>query len=61
MGDIVDDVYADPQFINDPNKLMSEIAKRQREMDDPLLAFKRSRIANSNASGAKVISIRRVD
>jgi hypothetical protein len=61
MGDIVDDVYADPQFINDPNKLMSEIAKRQREMVDPLLAFKRSRLANSNASGAKVISIRKVD
>ena len=60
LGEIVDDVYADPQFINDPNKLMTEIAKRQREMDDPLLAFKRSRLANSNASGAKVINIERV-
>jgi len=59
LGQIVDDVYADPQFINDPNKLMTEVAKRQKEMDDPLLAFKRSRLGNSNASGPKVISIRR--
>lgn len=60
LGQIVNDVYADPQFINDPNKLMTEVEKRQSQMDDPLLAFKRSRLANSNASGAKVINIERV-
>jgi hypothetical protein len=59
LGRIVDDVYADPQFISDPNKLMTEIARRQREMVDPLISFKKSRLTNGNSNGARVINIER--